>query len=176
LKLSGSERNRYAKIIDKNYKIIINENDISSLGVIQKAFTFFEDNMYGDIATYYMDTANSLYKRLLEMEDEVVAGYNSLAETVESEKARILEIMDQGTAVSPKVKAELARTKNKIDSEMKRLETTNQDIKNGRQVIAAMIDPKASQDETFKIESATRDSVREYGELYTAFEESQPQG
>jgi hypothetical protein len=58
-----------------------------------------------------------------------------------------------------------------IEVEAKRLEQINTIIKTGRGVIAEMIDPKASQDETFKIESSTRDAVREYNDNYSVIEE-----
>jgi hypothetical protein len=166
-KLTETERNNYVKEINANYKIIVQPDDINSLPTIQKAFTFFEDYRYSDLADYYMAAAKKLYEKLQTTEDGVVADYNKLADYVAAAKERVLALMDLA-ALKPKEKTEVMDMKTKIDAEMKRLETLNTNIKSGRNVIAAMVDPKASEDETFKVESGTRDSVREFQDIYAA--------
>jgi hypothetical protein len=169
-RLSDSERNKYATFIDGNYKILIGTGNIAALPIVQKAFNFFEDSHYLSIADQYMAIAKQLIETLLAQEDRVVADYTALEERVTEANDRASVIIETEPALSAKEIAELKQTKAAIENEVKRLEALNSTIKAGRGIIAEMIDPKASQDETFKVESRTRDAVREYNDNYSVIE------
>ncbi len=170
-RLSSVERNRYSRAIDENYKILIGTDDIESLGIVKEAFTFFEDSMYPGIADFYMATAKRLFTQLLEVEQGVVADYTALAEKVSKMNERVSGIIETEPALTAKEKAELRQGRADVEAEMKRLETVNGIVKTGRGIIADMADPKASQDETFRVESGTRDAVRELYDNFSVIED-----
>jgi tetratricopeptide (TPR) repeat protein len=170
-RLSVNEKNNYAKVIDDNYKILISSNELSTLPTIEKAFNFFEQYRFANIANSYLDRTKKLFDDLIGKEKQLIEDYTVLSGKIDKAEEVIVAILEKTVPATKTEKQTINTLKEEIGTTFKTLDAINTDIKNGRQVIAKLIDPKAINDEAFVVETSTKDAMRELEDNYALIQD-----